>query len=87
MFALFAFVSFEIVNALFEVLFATRAESFGKDLWTGILRNGGAVAAVIQGFDPAVRQKLTRMLAELASAALHAGEDDAKALPEQPKNA
>ena len=72
-----------LVDALFDVLSATQAESFGKDLWSGILRNPGAVAAVIQGFDPAVRQKLTRMLAELGSAALHAGEDELKSLPEQ----
>jgi len=70
-----------LVDALFEVLSATDAESFGKDLWAGMLRNPGAVAAVVQGFDPDVRQKLTRMLAELGSAALHSGSDK-PALPE-----
>ena len=71
-----------LVDALFAVFAATQAESVGKDIWVGILRKPGAVAAVIQGFDPDVRQKLTRMLAELGSAALHAGDDDGKALPQ-----
>ena len=59
-----------LIDALFDVIQATGAERFGRDVLSGLVRNPGAVAGVIQGMRPQSRLALLRMLGELGAAAL-----------------
>lgn len=69
------------IETLFRVLKSTDARSFGKEFWLGLFTHPREVLSAIQDIDPESRQKINRVWAELAKAAVRGGEKEEKALP------
>ena len=61
-----------LIDTLFNVLYATRSQNFGREFWQGLARNPRSVLAAIQDVEPEQRRRVTRMLADLGAAAIRA---------------
>lgn len=62
------------IETLFRVLRSTDARSFGKEFWLGLFTHPREMLSAVQDIDPQSRQRIGRVWAELAKAAvLHVG--------------
>ena len=59
-----------LVDTVFDILSATRSQSFGREFWAGLARNPKSVLEAIQGVEPEKRRRITRMLLDLGALAL-----------------
>ena len=65
-----------LINSLFDVLNATKSQTFGLEFWQGLIRNPVAVMEALQGIREENRIRIGRMLSELSDALFSEPDDD-----------
>ncbi len=60
-----------LVDTIFEILNSANAENFGKEFWKNVAKNPRAIVSSIKHIDPETRKRISAMLADLASSAVH----------------